>query len=428
MSENMDMLGSNEEISFDRHEKNSSSISSTNKHVTSFDLNEEASEDDNDLSVEDGEKADEGTSSKNRKGPVRQYVRSKMPRLRWTPELHHAFVNAIERLGGQDKATPKSALQLMNVRGLSIAHVKSHLQMNRSKKLDDYGQGVQKLDLRDLETSCEDFSNIIDTIEGCVLFKGTLPDGVEICVASTTITTLKDWSKRAEFVFHKKIETLSHVNHKNFVNLIGYCEEDEPFVRMMVFEYAPEGTLSEHLHVQGVEHLDWRSRIRIIMGVAYCLQCMHDLNPPVTHMHLNSNMIYLTDDYAAKVADLVFWKEFYPKAKISGANKSLHSQFLDKETDIFSFGVLMLEIISGKHHNSEWAEQFLKEKENISHIIDPSLKCFKHNELEIVCEVIQECIKKDGSQRPSINGIIPKLREVLKVSPEQATPRLSPLC
>ncbi|KAI3796786.1 hypothetical protein L1987_39471 [Smallanthus sonchifolius] len=144
MSENMDMLGSNEEISFDRHEKNSSSISSTNKHVTSFDLNEEASEDDNDLSVEDGEKADEGTSSKNRKGPVRQYVRSKMPRLRWTPELHHAFVNAIERLGGQDKATPKSALQLMNVRGLSIAHVKSHLQMYRSKKLDDSGQVISQ--------------------------------------------------------------------------------------------------------------------------------------------------------------------------------------------------------------------------------------------------------------------------------------------
>ncbi|KAL4572595.1 hypothetical protein LXL04_019375 [Taraxacum kok-saghyz] len=83
----------------------------------------------------EGEKKDGSTR-------VRPYVRSKMPRLRWSPDLHLTFVQAIERLGGQERATPKLVLQLMNVQGLNIAHVKSHLQMYRSKKIDDQGQVI----------------------------------------------------------------------------------------------------------------------------------------------------------------------------------------------------------------------------------------------------------------------------------------------
>ncbi|KAK7306528.1 hypothetical protein VNO77_44475 [Canavalia gladiata] len=296
--------------------------------------------------------------------------------------------------------------------------------------------GLPKLNRAELETACEDFSNIIISYPGCTIYKGTLSNGVEIAVVSTLIASSQDWSKHMEINYRRKIDTLSRVNHKNFINLIGYCEEQEPFTRMLVFEYAPNGNLFENLHVGELDRLDWSERIRIIMGIAYCLQYMHhDVNPPVAHNELASNMIFLTDDFAAKVAEVTF-RDIELPAKTTG-NDSKKSDSLSQipfKRNVYEFGFLLLEIISGKLPNCDeqdngvnWAAEYINDKKNISYIIDPTLQSFKDNELDVICDVIHECTQPDPKLRPTMREVTSKLREGVGVSPEQAVPRLSPL-
>ncbi|XP_051223644.1 protein MALE DISCOVERER 2 [Lolium perenne] len=296
--------------------------------------------------------------------------------------------------------------------------------------------GVPKLNRPELEAACEDFSNILNTFPSCTVFKGTLSSGVEICVVSTSISSIKDWPKSAETLFRKKIDTLSRVNHKNFVNLLGYCIENQPFMRMMVYEYAPNGTLSDHLHVKVYEHLDWAARMRIIMGMAYCLQYMHhELEPPVAVNDMRSDAIFMTDDYAAKIAYVGMWKELADKAKAAkeDGSSSRSESAPDLTGNIFCFGALLMEIITGKlpeqdDHESicTWAAEHLKAK-RYTELVDESLQDHKANELEAVCEVIQECTDPDPTRRPEMRDVTGKLREVLAITPEGAGPRLSPL-
>ncbi|WVZ67176.1 hypothetical protein U9M48_016295 [Paspalum notatum var. saurae] len=291
--------------------------------------------------------------------------------------------------------------------------------------------GVPALKRSELQAASEDFSNIVGSTPNCTVYKGTLSSGVEIAVVSSSVASVKDWSKECESHYRKKIQSLSKVSHKNFMNLLGYCEEDYSFTRAMVFEYAPNGTLFEHLHVREAENLDWATRLRISMGIAYCLEHMHQLSPPVVPQNFDSSTIYLTDDFAAKVSDLDFWSDAKGSDSSSATNGSTVT---DLDGIVHQYGIILLEILTGKVPYSDedgsleqWASGYFSGKMSLADLIDPSLDWFPEEPARALCEVARSCIDPDPKKRQQMSGVAARMKEITTLDPEGVTPKVSPL-
>ncbi|PRQ34593.1 putative protein kinase RLK-Pelle-LRR-VI-2 family [Rosa chinensis] len=327
-----------------------------------------------------------------------------------------------------------SVIGIMLVRSSKVVTVRPWTTGLSGQLQKAFVTGVPKLNRSELVAACEDFSNIIGCFSDGNIYKGTLSSGVEIAVTCITSTSAGDWSKHLEAQFRKKIETLSKVNHKNFVNLIGYCEEEKPFTRMMVFEYAPNGTLFEHLHIKEAEHLDWGMRVRVAMGMAYCLEYMHQMTPPILQKNLQSASIYLTEDYAAKISDFSFWNEG-TAAKTRSADKELMEvPSASPESNVYSFGVILFEMFTGRIPYSveegslvDWASHYLRGEKPLGEMVDPILESYQEEELEKLFQVVTDCVHPDPKQRPKMTEITARLKEITAMEPDRATPKLSPL-
>ncbi|KAJ0959870.1 hypothetical protein J5N97_000398 [Dioscorea zingiberensis] len=123
--------------------------------------------------------------------------------------------------------------------------------------------------------------------------------------------------------------------------------------------------------VKEAEHLDWGMRLRIAMGMAYCLEYMHQMTPPILQKNLQSASIYLTEDYAAKISDFSFWNEG-TAAKTRSADKELMEvPCASPESNVYSFGVILFEMFTGRIPYSvdegslvDWASHYLRGRRN----------------------------------------------------------------
>lgn len=169
--------------------------------------------------------------------------------------------------------------------------------------------------------------------------------------------------------------------------------------------------------VKESEHLDWSMRLRIIMGIAYCLDYMHHLNPPLPHKDLSSSAINLTEDYAAKISDPSYSTE---------VPTTLQSK-------VYAFGVLLFETITGRipymvdnDSIDDWSSHYLSKDQPLKKMVDPTLKSFNTKQVEAIGEVVNACVDPEPKWRPNMREVSARLRVIIGISPDGAVPKLSP--
>ncbi|KAK8949850.1 putative LRR receptor-like serine/threonine-protein kinase MRH1 [Platanthera guangdongensis] len=293
--------------------------------------------------------------------------------------------------------------------------------------------GVQSLKRSELQAACEDFSNVIDTLSDCTLYKGTLSSGVEIAVTSSLIKTENDWSDQSESSFRNKASrklSLQMQDKAAYRNLPETLRPQDTIFNLITFYIK---LTQESLAVKEAEPLDWTARLRVAMGIAYCLDHLLRLDPPATLRALNSHTVYLTEDYAAKVTDLSFWNEEKVNIPSSRNADDAGSQLSNPEI-VYKFGIILLELISGRLPFSKddgllvlWASSHLTGKRPLNGIVDQTVKSLTEEDISPLCKVVQSCVNPRPSERPKMADVAAELRKITGISPDAASPKLSPL-
>ncbi|XP_010552694.1 PREDICTED: putative receptor-like protein kinase At4g00960 isoform X3 [Tarenaya hassleriana] len=209
------------------------------------------------------------------------------------------------------------------------------------------------------------------------VYKGRLSDGREIAVKK-----LSQSSRQGKNEFVNEAKLLAKVQHRNVVNLVGYCTHGDD--KLLVYEYVSNESLDKVLFKSNRRaELDWKHRLEIITGVARGLLYLHEDAPNcIIHRDIKAGNILLDDKWVPKIADFGMARLFpedrtHVNTRVAGTNGYMAPEYvmhgvLSVKADIFSFGVLVLELISGQKNSSfslrhpdqtllEWAVQERKE-------------------------------------------------------------------
>ncbi|XP_021277776.1 probable serine/threonine-protein kinase PBL5 [Herrania umbratica] len=231
-----------------------------------------------------------------------------------------------------------------------------------------------------------------------------------------------------EFVV--EVLTLSMAEHPNLVKLIGFCAEDEQ--RLLVYEYMPLGSLENHLHdlPPSRKPLDWNTRMKIAAGAARGLEYLHDkMKPPVIYRDLKCSNILLGEGYHPKLSDFGLAKvgpigdKTHVSTRVMGTYGYCAPDYamtgqLTFKSDIYSFGVVLLELITGRKAIDDtrdrgeqnlvaWARPMFRDRRNFSRMVDPLLQGqYPVRGLYQALAIAAMCVQEQPNMRPAISDVV----------------------
>ncbi|KAL5581522.1 hypothetical protein UlMin_013964 [Ulmus minor] len=282
----------------------------------------------------------------------------------------------------------------------------------------------------ELKKATENFN--IDRVLGQggqgTVYKGMLKDGKIVAIKKSKIA---DQTKVAEFI--NEVVILSQISHRNVVKLLGCCLETE--VPLLVYEFVPNGTLSQYIHEQNeVFPFTWKIRLRVAMEVAGALSYLHSsASFPIFHRDIKSSNILLDEKYRAKVADFgtsrtISLDQTHLTTLVYGTFGYLDpeyfqsSQFTEK-SDVYSFGVVLLELLTGQkavsitrsvEEGRNLAKYFTisMEENRLFEILDAQVTKGPKEEIVVVANLAKRCLDWNGRNRPTMKEVAMELEGI----------------
>ncbi|XP_058071831.1 probable LRR receptor-like serine/threonine-protein kinase At1g56130 [Magnolia sinica] len=329
---------------------------------------------------------------------------------------------------------------------LSIVSVSLFLIWKRSKRLSvdedeeflRMGPRPITFSYRELKTATKDFSPANKLGQGGFgpVFKGTLLDGRIVAVKQLSVT-----SRQGKSQFLAEIAAISAVQHRNLVKLYGCCIKGTN--RLLVYEYLENKSLDQALFGESNLHLDWHIRFEICLGTARGLAYLHEESRPrIVHRDVKASNILLDANLNPKISDFGLAKLYDDKmshisTRVAGTIGYIAPEYamrghLTEKADIFGFGVVALEIVSGRPNPCEnvypenmylveWAWH-LHENNRALELVDPRLSNFDAEEAARMIGIGLLCIQASPSLRPPMSRVVAMLQGDIEVSTVTSKP------